>query len=257
MKASREESGILLPPRKKYDEKEDEAALVIQRGAYTVQRLSSRVALGVAPPALSHQSLLTRSPPPTDLTAATTTTCAGIWRGKSFQRAFRYIKRAVREENTDPLETALKHILSLEGSGEPRFVYALKNGPRHMCIYMRSFMTKMHHPYASYRQMFSIFIAIVLMYSILSVPYRISLSMPAPTFGMWWWIDLSVDVIFLVDIVFNFRVGIMQERGHVAHFERDPLIVACKYCKLWFWIDLITSVPIVPAIEATASVRFR
>tara|TARA_B110000208_G_scaffold119298_1_gene145882 strand:+ start:792 stop:1067 length:276 start_codon:yes stop_codon:yes gene_type:complete len=77
-------------------------------------------------------------------------------------------------------------------------------------------------------------------------------------FGFWWWVDLFVDFIFLLDILLNFRVGIVEKVGtHAIGFEQDWKKVACEYCKLWFWVDFITSVPLVPVIEAIAYVRLR
>jgi len=68
--------------------------------------------------------------------------------------------------------------------------------------------------------------------------------------SFWWWFDILVDFIFLIDIVINFRIGHMEEVGPNLRFIDDPKIIACAYLKFWFWIDLLTSLPVVPAVEA-------
>lgn len=82
------------------------------------------------------------------------------------------------EEQCDPRTNALELIEEAALAGEPHFIFSVTHGWRHIKEYAYSFITKMHHPNAFNRRVYSVFISTVLMYSIISVPYRISISMP-------------------------------------------------------------------------------
>ncbi|XP_063883932.1 potassium/sodium hyperpolarization-activated cyclic nucleotide-gated channel 2-like [Scylla paramamosain] len=51
------------------------------------------------------------------------------------------------------------------------------------------------------------------------------------------------DTIFLIDIVVNFRTGIMQQ-DNSEQVILDPKLIAKHYLKTWFFLDLISSVPL-------------
>ncbi|KAA0201330.1 hypothetical protein HAZT_HAZT010649 [Hyalella azteca] len=51
------------------------------------------------------------------------------------------------------------------------------------------------------------------------------------------------DTIFLIDIVVNFRTGIMQQ-DNSEQVILDPKLIARYYLKTWFFLDLISSVPL-------------
>ncbi|KAF2368447.1 Ion transport domain, partial [Trinorchestia longiramus] len=51
------------------------------------------------------------------------------------------------------------------------------------------------------------------------------------------------DTIFLIDIVVNFRTGIMQQ-DNSEQVILDPKQIARYYLKTWFFLDLISSVPL-------------
>jgi hypothetical protein len=176
-----------------------------------------------------------------------------IWSVRRFIRTLHAVRFAVAAERSDPKETALSHISELQSHGPPSCAEAVKtwSGAK---SFARSFVFRMHHPYSVPARIYSGFVTVVLLYSVLSVPYRIGLSHPATTFGAWWWFDLAVDLFFLFDILVNFRTGAIEERGHVAHFDNDACRAAKNYLKFWFWIDLITSLPLVPLIEAISDI---
>ncbi|XP_046662372.1 potassium/sodium hyperpolarization-activated cyclic nucleotide-gated channel 2 isoform X1 [Homalodisca vitripennis] len=51
------------------------------------------------------------------------------------------------------------------------------------------------------------------------------------------------DTIFLIDIVVNFRTGIMQQ-DNAEQVILDPKLIAKNYLKTWFFLDLISSIPL-------------
>ena len=107
-------------------------------------------------------------------------------------------------------------------------------------------VTRMIHPCEPFKQQWDKVLATVLIYSLLIIPYRTCLNIPAEANTFMWWVDLGVDVYFLVDICLTFRTGYIDKDGV---FITNPCRVAVEYLKLWFWIDLFTSLPITTFLE--------
>lgn len=51
------------------------------------------------------------------------------------------------------------------------------------------------------------------------------------------------DTIFLIDLVVNFRTGIMQQ-DNAEQVILDPKLIAKHYLRTWFFLDLISSIPL-------------
>ena len=69
---------------------------------------------------------------------------------------------------------------------------------------------------------------------------------------MWNLFDVAMDIVFLIDILINFRTGYVN-RGM---FVKDLELVAKRYLTTWFPIDVISSFPltiITFAIESSAA----
>lgn len=57
------------------------------------------------------------------------------------------------------------------------------------------------------------------------------------------WITFNVlsDTLFLMDLVFNFRTGILGEDSHII---LDPKEIRMHYLRTWFTVDFISSIPV-------------
>lgn len=57
------------------------------------------------------------------------------------------------------------------------------------------------------------------------------------------WITFNVlsDTLFLMDLVFNFRTGILEEDSHII---LDPKEIRIHYLRTWFLVDFISSIPV-------------
>lgn len=57
------------------------------------------------------------------------------------------------------------------------------------------------------------------------------------------WIIFNVlsDTLFLMDLLFNFRTGILGEDSHVI---LDPKEIRMHYLRTWFLVDFISSIPV-------------
>ena len=85
-----------------------------------------------------------------------------------------------------------------------------------------------------------VIMAILIMYSVLIIPYRISLDDQEDASSLAF--DVFVDVMFGLDILISFRTAFFLDDGKVLIV--DPLLIAKDYCRGWFLIDLISTIPI-------------
>ncbi|CAM9556910.1 unnamed protein product, partial [Choristocarpus tenellus] len=95
------------------------------------------------------------------------------------------------------------------------------------------------HPYAQRKIKWDLMIAVLIVYSTLTVPFRIGFDQEAGLFGTI--IDIVVDVAFFLDIVTNFRTAIIDENGEPVVRSKE---ICRKYLKGWFFIDFLSTVPI-------------
>ncbi|GIY59985.1 hypothetical protein CEXT_773711 [Caerostris extrusa] len=51
------------------------------------------------------------------------------------------------------------------------------------------------------------------------------------------------DTVFLLDILVNFRTGIMNQ-DNSEQVILDPGLIARQYLRTWFFLDLISSIPL-------------
>lgn len=91
------------------------------------------------------------------------------------------------------------------------------------------------------KKLWSGFLIILLLYTATVMPYNLALvdddSGNTPTY----YIDLVVDGLFLIDIMFNFNTPVLNTEG-IPNYDRK--IVSKTYIKSWFLIDLVASVPV-------------
>ena len=77
----------------------------------------------------------------------------------------------------------------------------------------KHFATRMYHPCEPFKTRWDTFLGIVLMYSLISIPFRVCLNIPAELFGAFWCFDLGVDIYFLIDMCLTFRTGIFEHEN--------------------------------------------
>jgi hypothetical protein len=70
------------------------------------------------------------------------------------------------------------------------------------------------------------------------LPMRISFEMTTSDFI--YFLELSIDVSFLVDIMLNFNTGFQNKKGQLI-MSREQIF--SDYMGLWFWVDLVSSLP--------------
>jgi hypothetical protein len=98
---------------------------------------------------------------------------------------------------------------------------------------------RLFHPEQDSKTKWDLYIAALIIYSTIAVPYRICFEVEAE--GVSFVFDVFVDLCFLVDIIFNFRCGFIDRDGDVVWDERK---IACNYVSGWFAIDFLSTFPI-------------
>ena len=93
------------------------------------------------------------------------------------------------------------------------------------------------NPYDAYLGYWNIVIVLHLIYTAIWVPYRVCFVIEDVDFL--WYYDLFVDICFCADIVITFFTGIKNRLDVIT----DRKLIAQRYIRRWFFIDLVTSVP--------------
>lgn len=97
------------------------------------------------------------------------------------------------------------------------------------------------HPYHTFKQVWSIIVIIIVTQTAIITPIRIAfISEGLRDYG-WIILDITADIIFLIDIVINF---ITIEESANGNLILDRKVLATHYIKSWFTVDIISSVPV-------------
>ncbi|XP_074659485.1 potassium/sodium hyperpolarization-activated cyclic nucleotide-gated channel 4-like [Tubulanus polymorphus] len=96
------------------------------------------------------------------------------------------------------------------------------------------------HPFSKFRWYWEMLLVVVLAVDLIILPIQIAFYNDGPS-KEWDGIMLFFDVVFMVDIVINFRTGVMTETSSEVILNSKAL--AIHYLKTWFFIDLVSSVP--------------
>lgn len=76
---------------------------------------------------------------------------------------------------------------------------------------------------------------------IVMVPLRIGFDYDEPPTSPLFWVDVLIDLYFLVDIVVNFRTAYIDDHGQL---ETNLRMIARQYARSWFLIDFVSCLPI-------------
>ena len=81
---------------------------------------------------------------------------------------------------------------------------------------------------------------LMLLYVSAAVPLRVCFGVRVPLWSPTFFVEMVVDLFFLVDVALNFRTAYYDENGLR---ESRPNFIAAKYMKGWFLIDLVSCLP--------------
>lgn len=94
------------------------------------------------------------------------------------------------------------------------------------------------YPETSYKMYWDTFMAVLVIYTCLNVPFRIGFAVEAVGVGVIF--EKLINYIFMMDILVTFRTPYSDERGVLVS---DPWKIAYRYIRGDLFIDLISSIP--------------
>ncbi|KAJ8354866.1 hypothetical protein SKAU_G00224330 [Synaphobranchus kaupii] len=97
------------------------------------------------------------------------------------------------------------------------------------------------HPYSDFRFYWDLLMLLLMMGNLIILPVGITFFENENTLP---WIIFNVvsDTLFLVDLVLNFRTGIVKEDS--TEILLDPRAIRQRYLKSWFLVDFVSSIPV-------------
>ncbi|CAM9814165.1 unnamed protein product [Lampetra fluviatilis] len=97
------------------------------------------------------------------------------------------------------------------------------------------------HPYSDFRFYWDIIMLLLMVGNLIVIPVGITFFHEENTTA---WIVFNVlsDTCFIVDLVLNFRTGIVVEDN--TDIILDPQIIKMRYLKSWFLVDFVSSIPV-------------
>ncbi|XP_049440326.1 potassium/sodium hyperpolarization-activated cyclic nucleotide-gated channel 2-like isoform X1 [Epinephelus fuscoguttatus] len=97
------------------------------------------------------------------------------------------------------------------------------------------------HPYSDFRFYWDLLMLMLMMGNLIILPVGITFFRDENT-PSWIIFNVVSDTLFMVDLVLNFRTGIIKEDN--TEILLDPRAIRQKYLKSWFLVDFVSSIPV-------------
>ncbi|XP_029289902.1 LOW QUALITY PROTEIN: potassium/sodium hyperpolarization-activated cyclic nucleotide-gated channel 3-like [Cottoperca gobio] len=97
------------------------------------------------------------------------------------------------------------------------------------------------HPYSDFRFYWDLTMLLLMVGNLIIIPVGITFFKDEHT-PPWIVFNVVSDTFFLMDLVLNFRTGIVKEDN--TEIILDPHKIKIKYLKTWFVVDFISSIPV-------------
>ncbi|XP_016139896.1 potassium/sodium hyperpolarization-activated cyclic nucleotide-gated channel 4-like [Sinocyclocheilus grahami] len=97
------------------------------------------------------------------------------------------------------------------------------------------------HPYSDFRFYWDLTMLLLMVGNLIVIPVGITFFKDEHT-PPWIVFNVVSDTFFLMDLVLNFRTGIVKEDN--AEIILDPQQIKIKYLRSWFVVDFISSIPV-------------
>jgi hypothetical protein len=88
------------------------------------------------------------------------------------------------------------------------------------------------HPNHPLKMRWDLLLALMIMYSVISIPFRIAFEFDAEGFAMV--VDIIIDIFFALDILVTFRTGYLDVDAEMQYNQKK---IAKHYLTSWFAID--------------------
>ncbi|XP_058504583.1 potassium/sodium hyperpolarization-activated cyclic nucleotide-gated channel 2-like [Solea solea] len=97
------------------------------------------------------------------------------------------------------------------------------------------------HPYSDFRFYWDLLMLLLMMGNLIILPVGITFFREENT-PSWIIFNVVSDTLFMVDLVLNFRTGIVKEDS--TEILLDPRAIRLNYLKSWFLVDFVSSIPV-------------
>ncbi|XP_028649206.1 potassium/sodium hyperpolarization-activated cyclic nucleotide-gated channel 3 [Erpetoichthys calabaricus] len=97
------------------------------------------------------------------------------------------------------------------------------------------------HPYSDFRFYWDLIMLLLMVANLIILPVGITFFKDENT-PPWIVFNVVSDTFFLIDLVLNFRTGIVKEDN--TEIILDPHTIKMKYLKSWFLVDFVSSIPV-------------
>ncbi|XP_067850480.1 potassium/sodium hyperpolarization-activated cyclic nucleotide-gated channel 1-like [Heptranchias perlo] len=97
------------------------------------------------------------------------------------------------------------------------------------------------HPYSDFRFYWDLVMLLLMVGNLIIIPVGITFFTES-TSTIWIVFNVASDTFFLLDLIVNFRTGIVVEDN--AEIILDPKVIKWKYIKSWFILDFVSSIPV-------------
>ncbi|XP_019737171.1 potassium/sodium hyperpolarization-activated cyclic nucleotide-gated channel 2 [Hippocampus comes] len=97
------------------------------------------------------------------------------------------------------------------------------------------------HPYSDFRFYWDLLMLVLMMGNLIVLPVGITFFRDENT-PSWIIFNVVSDTLFMVDLVLNFRTGIVKEDS--TEILLDPRAIRQNYLKSWFLVDFVSSIPV-------------
>ncbi|XP_030621754.1 potassium/sodium hyperpolarization-activated cyclic nucleotide-gated channel 3 [Chanos chanos] len=97
------------------------------------------------------------------------------------------------------------------------------------------------HPYSDFRFYWDLIMLLLMVGNLIIIPVGITFFKDEHT-PAWIVFNVLSDTFFLVDLVLNFRTGIVKEDS--TEIILDPQQIKVRYLRSWFAVDFISSIPV-------------
>ncbi|XP_047560038.1 potassium/sodium hyperpolarization-activated cyclic nucleotide-gated channel 3-like [Lutra lutra] len=97
------------------------------------------------------------------------------------------------------------------------------------------------HPYSDFRFYWDLTMLLLMVGNLIVLPVGITFFKEENS-PPWIVFNVLSDTFFLLDLVLNFRTGIVVEEG--AEILLAPRAIRSRYLRTWFLVDLISSIPV-------------
>uniref|UniRef100_A0A8C9JMZ0 Hyperpolarization activated cyclic nucleotide gated potassium channel 3 n=1 Tax=Panthera tigris altaica TaxID=74533 RepID=A0A8C9JMZ0_PANTA len=97
------------------------------------------------------------------------------------------------------------------------------------------------HPYSDFRFYWDLIMLLLMVGNLIVLPVGITFFKEENS-PPWIVFNVLSDTFFLLDLVLNFRTGIVVEEG--AEILLAPRAIRSRYLRTWFLVDLISSIPV-------------